>query len=244
MRMESSISAASLPCGFSRPAARLHSHARDGQPDSAARPAARSRRPGHRAHHHRLGAGVGDLHRRRRRPARGPAPAARPPAVDRGRARHHRRGADLRRAGRDVPARGRPVSVPEGSLRPAVGLPLRVGVVPGRDVGRHRGPGRRLWRVPRQLRPVLLHRQRPARGGRVADERRPGRGRARHRRPHRDQLRRAEGRRGRPEPGDRGQAGLAVRHRRPGAADAGARSTPTGRRRCRRPRPRPRSAWP
>ena len=58
--------------------------------------------------------------------------------------------------GADVPARRRDVSLPEGSLRPARGIPLRMGLISRDHVGRHRRARRRVWRVPGRVRPVLL----------------------------------------------------------------------------------------
>src|SRR6266536_2184273 len=67
-----------------------------------------------------------------------------------------RRGADLRRDGRDVPARRRHVSLSEGSLRSAGGVSLRLGLLPGHHVGRHRGARGRFRRVSGRLRPLLF----------------------------------------------------------------------------------------
>ena len=179
---------------------------------------------GRGADHHRCLGRERDLpHHRGHRAALPPA-RAHPRAVGGRRAVRPRWRPGLRRARSDVPQGRRAVPVPQGGLRPAVGIPLRVDLLPGHHDRRRRGDRGGVRRVPRRVRPVaglerralLGHpRRRPVDRPWAAAHRCPGRAR-----PHRREL--ARGTRGRAGPERRHgaevrRAARAGGHRTPGA---------------------------
>ena len=129
-----------------------------------------------------------------------------------GRAADPRRRPHLRRARRHVPARGRAVPLPEGGLRARLGLPVRLGGLPGHHDAAASPPWRwasaSTWARSCRSSPrstCCSARSGPGAGPSTADSSRG----PRHRRPDRGELPRPARRRGAAERRHRGQDRLA-----------------------------------